>query len=342
MKKIKLGSKYVGDDEPVYIIAEGGLTNWGEYNLAKKQVDSTSIAKADCIKFQAQTTEELVSAKVSKYWYDRLKYKELSHKELTKLYEYATSKKGIDCGITAHTDVDLEFLDKTLNLPFHKVGSGESLNEDFLKNVGSRKKPVVVSLGLHLTDAEIKRTVKILKDSGSKDIVALHCNTVYPTPPRMNDLMQIVRLKKLLPDCVIGYSDHTVGNHITYAAVALGAKVIEKHLSFDKTDERSLDCPCSCLPEELVELVHDIKEIEETLKDGRRIRKGEILKARKWARQSIVAHGLIKKGEKVKKSQLTLKRPGVGLFVEDISSIIGKVAKKDIEDDELILKKDFK
>jgi len=340
MNKIKLGSKIVGEGEPVYIISEGGLTNWGDLDIAKKQVDAAMAAGADCIKFQAQTTEELVSKKVDLYWYKRLKYKELSHKDLTLLWEY-TQIRNIDCFITAHTDVDLDFLDKKLDIPFLKVGSGESLNYDFLKNVGSRKKPVVMSLGLHLTDDEITKSVKILEDAGAEGVVVLHCNTVYPTPPEINDLKQITRLQKLLPNNVIGYSDHTVGNHMVHAAVALGAKVIEKHLSFDKSDKRSFDCPGSTLPEDLKNLVNEIREIEKSLLPGGKAREEKILLARKWARQSAVAAKNIKKGTIIKKELLKFKRPGIGLSIDEAQkSVVGKKAKKDIPEDELVTEKD--
>ena len=121
-----------------------------------------------------------------------------------------------------------------------------------------------MSLGLHLTDEEILKSVRTLEETGCHDIVVCHCNTVYPTPPEINDLGMIARLKKLL-DYPIGYSDHTVGRHIPVAAVALGACLIEKHISFDKTDKRSLDCPGSCLPEELKLLVKEIRQTEQAM-----------------------------------------------------------------------------
>ncbi len=339
--KVKLGSKWVGDGEPVYIIAEGGLTNWGELKLAKKQVDASMAAGADCVKFQAQTTEELVSRKVDPYWFKRLKYKELSHGELKKLWDYA-SVRNIDCFITAHTDVDLDFLDKELNVPFLKVGSGESMNERFLKNVGSRKKPVVVSLGLHLNNAEVKKTISTLEKAGAQGIVILHCNTVYPTPPAANHLRRISELKKLFPEYPIGYSDHTVGNHMVHAAIALGATVIEKHLSFDVTDKRSFDCPGSCTPDTLQDLVKEVREIEAALKDPGKKRIEVVINARKWAQQSVVAKADIPKGTRLTASMFSFKRPGVGLGPEETTKLLGKTTKRKITADELILKKDVR
>lgn len=340
-KKVKLGNKFVGDNESVYICAEGGLTNWGELKLAKKQVDVSIKARCDAVKFQAQTTEDLVSRKENPYWYKRLKYKELSYTDLKKLKNYC--KKGnIEYFVTAHVDSDLDFLDKELNLPFLKVGSGESINYNFLKNVGSRKKPVIMSLGLHLTDDEILKSIKTLEDAGTKEIILLHCNTIYPTPPDINDLKRISHLKTLT-DYPVGYSDHTVGWHMVIAAVALGATLIEKHISFDKTDKRSLDCPGSCLPEELKEMVIQVREVEATMKMNKKTirKKTEVIKkARKWARQSITAKSNIKKGAKITKDMLIFKRPGTGLSPENIKKVLNKTASRDIKEDKFISLKD--
>lgn len=338
-KKVSLNGRMVGDGEPVYIIAEGGLTNWGDLELAKRQVDAAMAAGCDVVKFQAQTTEALVSKVVDPYWYKRLKYKELSHEKLKELWEYC-SIRNIECFITAHTDVDLDFLDKELNVPFFKVGSGESLNLEFLENVGSRGKPVIVSLGLHQTDEEIKATIGAIEKGGCKEIVILHCNTVYPTPPAMNDLSMIARLKQMF-DYPIGYSDHTVGWHIPIAAVALGATVFEKHLSFDKTDKRSFDCAGSTTPEDLKQMVNQFREVEAALKDTEGIRAAHITKARGWARQSIVAARNIAEGEVISKDMIALKRPGKGLGPDEVLQVVGKKATRAIGEDELILKEDI-
>ena len=336
-KKVKLGSRWVGDGEPVYIIAEGGLTNWGRLDLAKAQVDAAMAAGADCVKFQAQTTEALVSKKVDPYWYRRLKYKELSHDDLRELWEYCQIR-NIDCLITAHTDIDLEFLDKGLKVPFFKIGSGESINDDFLKNVAARKKPVAVSLGLHQNDEEIFRSIDILCNTGLEDIVILHCNTVYPTPPAINGLRQITHLQKLLPDYPIGYSDHTVGWHIPIAAVALGACVIEKHLSFDKTDKRSLDCAGSCTPEDLKLMVNQIREVEQALGNNPEARRAAIANARLWAQQSIVAVGRIAAGTVLTRDMLAFKRPAKGgIPADQVNTIIGKKVIVPIDYDEQVL-----
>ncbi len=336
-KKVCLSDKLVGDGEPVYIAAEGGLTNWGDLALAKKQVDAAMAAGCDAIKFQAQTTEHLVSKRENPYWYRRLKYKELSYDDLRKLRDYC-AVRNIEYFVTAHVEADLDFLDKELNVPFIKVGSGESINYDFLRNVGSRGKPVIMSLGLHLTDDEITKSIKALEDGGTKKIIVLHCNTVYPTPPDINDLWRITHLKTL-SDYPVGYSDHTVGWHMVIAAVALGATFIEKHLSFDKSDKRSFDCPGSGTPEDWKLIVDQIREIEKALRPDESAKKRHeelIVNARKWARQSVTALVPIEKGTKITKEMLMLKRPGTGLGPDELPKVIGKIAKRNILEDEFI------
>lgn len=337
--KVNLNGKLVGEGEPVYIIAEGGLTNWGDLGLAKKQVDIAMAAGADAIKFQAQTTEELVSKKVDPNWYKRLKYKELSHDDLRKLWEYCQIR-DIECFITSHTDTDLDFLDKELKVPFFKIGSGESLNFNFLENVGSRKKPVILSLGLHLNDDEIKKSILTLEKAGTRDIVLMHCISKYPAPPEIVNLKTVNRLLDLT-DYPIGYSDHTVGWHIPLAAVAIGASVIEKHLSFDKKDKRSFDCAVSCEPTELNDMVDQIRDIEKALADSRKGRNDHVLNSRKWAMQSIVASTYIAKGTKLAKKHILFKRPGLGLQPEEMDDVVGKRTVRDLYADELILQEDL-
>lgn len=336
--KVNLNGRLVGDSESVYIVAEGGLTNWGNLELAKKQVDLAMAAGCDAIKFQANTTEELISKKMSPYWYKRVKYKELSHDKLKELWEYCRVR-NIQCFITAHVDVDLDFIDRELNVPFFKIGSGESVNYDFLRNVGSRGKPVIISLGLHLNDEEILKSVRTLEEAGTKDIIICHCNTIYPTPPAISSLGIIAKLRKMF-DYPIGYSDHTVGWHMPIAAVALGVCLIEKHISFDKTDKRSLDCPGSCEPEDLKQMVNQVREVEAAMKDNP-LRLEKIKLARKWAQQSIVAKRDILRGSVITEDMLAYKRPGKGLSPDKAQEIIGRTVNKDILEDELILESDI-
>jgi N,N'-diacetyllegionaminate synthase len=337
---VNLAGREVGHDHPVYIIAEGGVTNWGKLDLAKKQVDAAVEAGCDAVKFQAQTTEALVSKKVDPYWFDRMKYKEIPYPEIKELKAYC-EKRGIRFFITAHTDVDLDFIDKELEVPFFKVGGGEVTNHDFLRNVASRGKPIIMSTGLLETIEEVEEAVAVVEKAGCKEIVILHCNTIYPTPPAQDYLGFIGKLKRTF-DYPIGYSDHSVGMHLPLAAVALGACVIEKHISFDKTDERSLDCAGSLLPEEWPDFVSRIRDIEAALGEPGPEYHKSILKGKGWAQQSIVASRDIRKGETIAEDMLAYKRPGGGIPPSEKERVIGKKAVKDIDEDALVALQDLK
>lgn len=327
-----------------FIICEAGVTNYGDLDLAKKQVDAALEAGADAVKFQAWKTENLVSKKVSARlekelgynWFDRLKYKELSFDALDELQKYA-QEKGIVFFATPHDNDSLNFLARVLNVPYIKVGSGEAHNYEFLKKVGACRKPIFISFGMH-TDGEIKKAMETLKNSGAGDITVFHCTTKYPTPYEEVDLPRVNYLKNLT-GLRVGISDHCVGWHSVIAGVAIGASAVEKHLTFDKSDPRSLDNPGALLPEEFKTMVAQIRDIEKLI---RGISEEEKLKnlseSRKWAGQAIVSSRNIRSGETIYEGMIAFKRPGKGGLQPDAAEkIIGKIAKTDIPEDEQIL-----
>lgn len=338
----------VGQGEPCFIICEGGVTNYGQVSLAKKQIRSAVNAKADIFKFQACVTEKLVSKKVSKRlekelgynWFDRMKYKEFPFKKVKELIEYAKST-GIPSFATAHDNESLDFLDNKMNQPYFKVGSGEAHNYEFLKNIAKRKKPVIISFGVQ-TNKEVDRAISTLRRNGVKDIIILHCVSVYPTPYCHANLkrMEYFRDRYNVP---IGISDHSVGWHIPLAAVASGACVVEKHLTFDKTDPRSLDNPGALLPQEFKLMVKQIRDVENALRqhtEKERIKALE--KGRNWAGQSIVAAKNLPVGTILAKSMFEFKRPGKGgLPPAMVDKIVGRKVKKMIEADEQIILNDL-
>ncbi len=329
----------------IFIICEAGVTNYGDFKIAKKQIDAAVAAKADAVKFQLWRTEDLVSKKVAKKyqkelgydWFARLKYKELTPREMKALQLYA-KKNGILFFATAHDEASLNYLDKELHVPFFKVGSGEANNSDFLKKVGKRKKPVFISFGFQ-TDVEVRRAVRVLKQSGAPRVIPFHCTTEYPTPFAHVNLPRMDWLRK---ECgVAGFSDHSVGRHACLAAVARGAAVIEKHLTFDKADPRSLDNPGALLPDEFMALVREVRNIEDALRTPslvvlRKVR----AKARAWAEQAIVAARDITAGDKITRAMLAFKRPAKGgISANEIDRIIGRKTRVLIPTDEQVLLK---
>lgn len=342
-KPVKILNREVGPGRPVFIICEGGVTNYGELELAKRQVDAAYEARADIIKFQVSITENLISKKVAKRlepelgydWFSRVKYKEFSFDEARELARYVQTG-GMPFFATAHDEEALEFLDKELNQPFLKVGSGEAHNYEFLKSVGRRGKPVIISFGLQ-SDEEIIKAVEILRDAGAKEIIALHCTTIYPTPYDKTDLPRIKHLQELL-GVPVGISDHSIGWHVPLAAVALGACVVEKHLTFGKNDLRSLDNPGALLPQEFKLMVDEIRDIEKSLRPLSKEERLRFLeKGRDWAGQSIVAKRTLSIGTVITAADVTFKRPFKGgLGPEILEKILGKKVKKEILEDEQV------
>lgn len=346
--KANFVGRKIGDGEPVYIICEGGVTNYGQLELAKRQVDAAYEARTDIVKFQVWKTENLISKKVAKRlqaemgydWFARVKYKEIPYDQIRELAKYVQTG-GMPFFATAHEEDGLDFLDKELNQLFFKIGSGESHNYEFLKSVGKRGKPVMISFGLQ-SDEEILKAIKTLRDAGVKDIVALHCTTLYPTPYDKLDLKRMLYLRELL-NVPIGLSDHSVGWHVPLAAVAMGACVIEKHLTFGKEDPRSMDNAGALYPEEFKAMVKQIRDLEKALIPGNEAERQQgLVKGRDWAGQSLMASKDIPAGTEITRETVTFKRPARGgLPPEKLSEIIGKKTKTTIEADEQILLEHF-
>lgn len=341
---MKLGLTEIGENKPVSLICEGGVTNYGQLDLGKLQIEAALEAGADFIKFQAWKTEELVSRKTSdrlkkelKFnWFERLREKEYSFDDLETLFEYAR-QKGLQVFATPHDLIALEFLDKKLNQEVFKIGSGEAHNYEFLKAVGNCKKPVLISFGFQ-TDEEILHAVDVLSNAGAPEIIALHCVSLYPTPYEHAQLRRIEHLRKLL-GIPIGLSDHSIGWHIPLASIPFGVCVIEKHLTFDKTDPRSLDNPGALLPDEFKLFVGQVRHIEKGLRHvSENERLGALEKARQSLGQSLVAAQDIQAGTTITAGMVAFKRPGLnGLPPSAISQIIGRKVTHLIEKDEQII-----
>jgi len=340
---MKIANREIGENKPIFMICEGGVTNYGQMDLAKKQIDSAIAANADAIKFQAWKTENLVSRKSSdrlkkelKFdWFQRLKEKEFSYEELTSIHKYA-SEKGIFVFSTPHDDSAIELLDSVLDVPLFKVGSGEAHNYAFLKKIGQCKKPVLISFGFQ-NDKEIIEAIEVLQKAGAPDIIALHCVSLYPTPYEYAQLKKIEHLRELL-DIPIGISDHSIGWHIPLAAVSLGICVIEKHLTFDKNDPKSLDNPGALLPDEFKVFIEQVRDVEKGMRVIPEQEHMELFaKARHWLGQCIVAGKDIPQGTILTEDDIAFKRPSLdGLPPSELEKIVGMKVKEPIEKDEQI------
>lgn len=324
----------------VMIIAEAGVNHNGNINLAKKLIEEAKKAGADYVKFQSFKTEKLVSRNAEKAEYqkkttgssesqfDMIKKLELSEDDHITLLNYC---KELGIGFSS-SPFDLEgigYLD-SLGVDFFKVPSGEITNLPYLKELAKFDRPIILSTGM-CSLKEVKDALEVLKN---KDVTVLHCNTEYPTPMSDVNLLAMLTMGKEL-NRPIGYSDHTQGIEIPIAAVALGAKVIEKHFTLDKTMEGP-DHKASLEPEELKQMVDAIRNIEKALGNGVKEPSNSERKNIAIARKSIVALKEIKAGETLTEKNITVKRPGSGISPMLWDKVIGQIAKRDFKPDELI------
>lgn len=319
------------------IIAEAGVNHNGSLDLAKNLVDAASEAGADVVKFQTFKAESLVTENATKATYQMekttakesqftmLKRLELSFEMHQDILTFCKKKKIR----FASTGFDLKSIDFLvgLGLDFLKIPSGEITNLPYLRHVGAKNLPIILSAGM-ATLKEVEEALKILEGSGANrnQITVLHCNTEYPTPMEDVNLRAMLTVKEEL-GVNIGYSDHTLGIEVPIAAVAMGANVIEKHFTLDRKLEGP-DHAASLEPNELKEMVMGIRNIEKALGDGVKRPSASEEKNIPIARKSIVASRSIKKGELLSVDNLAAKRPGTGISPMRWDEIINQKANK--------------
>lgn len=328
----------------VYIIAEAGVNHNGKLDLALKLCDGAKEAGVDAVKFQTWKTENIVTAQarqaayqtentgVEESQFDMLKKLELSYDHFRYIHDYC-KKIGIDFLSTPDEEESLEFL-VSLGLPFIKVGSGEVTNIPYLRKIASCGKPVILSTGMS-TLAQVATAYDTLLQAGAPTVSLLHCTTNYPCPYDEVNLRAMQTLKDAFK-CQVGYSDHTMGTEIPVAAVAMGAEIIEKHFTLDRTMEGP-DHKASLEPAELKLMVEQIRHIEVAMGDGiKRPNKSEAENA-KVVQKSILAKRPIKMGETLTEEMLTAKRAGAGISASLWDNVIGAYAIKDFDIDEPIV-----
>lgn len=326
-----------------FIIAEAGVNHNGNIDLAKRMIDVASEYNVDAIKFQTFKTENLVSkmAKKAKYQnnttdqnesqFDMIKKLELDIETHKELIEYCKNKKIMFLS----TPFDLESIDllNDLGLEIFKIPSGEITNLPYLEKIGKLKKKIILSTGMSTLN-EIESALNILRENGTKDITVLHCNTEYPTPMGDVNLNAMNTIKEKL-NVEVGYSDHTLGIEVSIAAVSMGAKVIEKHFTLDKNMEGP-DHKASLEPNELKQMVECIRNIEKAMGDGIKKPSKSEMKNIDIVRKSIVAIKKIKKGEIFTEENIYIKRPGNGISPMKWYEVLGTIATRDYNEDDLI------
>ncbi len=327
------------------IIAEAGVNHNGSIATAKKLIDVATDSEVDLVKFQTFKANALVIETAEKANYQKnltegsesqfemIKKLELDRGAHEQLIDYCKQKK-IQFLSTPFDHDSIDLLAE-LNIPFFKIPSGEITNLPYLRHIGHMGKPVVMSTGM-ATLEEVRAAMDILLVAGvnKDDLTILHCNTEYPTPMADVNLRAMLTIRDEL-GVNVGYSDHTLGIEVPVAAVVLGASIIEKHFTLDRTMPGP-DHAASLEPEELKAMVEAIRNIEKAMGDGVKNPSPSELKNIVVARKSIVAKKIIKKGERFSKENLTVKRSGTGISPMEWDTYIGKSADREYQVDELI------
>ena len=329
--RIKLGKRYVGPDEPVFIIAEVGINHNGSMDIARALVDAAAEAGVDCVKFQMRDLESLyVTTDASdvtqnlttQYSLDLLKKVHLQPRDILSLLDYAKSK-GLFPLCTPFDVASIRVLQE-YGMDVYKVGSTDLTNHELLQALVATGKPVIISTGMAEQD-EIARANKLLRRLGAKYIL-MHCNSTYPAPFQDVQLQLMSRLGTAL----YGYSGHERGIHVAIAAVARGAKIIEKHITLDRAMEGT-DHKASLLPDEFRQMVEGIRQVEASLGNARvrTMTQGERMNRANLAK-SVVASRVITKGTRITKDMLAVKSPGRGLQPDRQDKLVGTMARRDM------------
>lgn len=331
-------------NEKCLIIAEAGVNHNGELDLALKLCDAAKEAGADVVKFQTWKTEKIITQNVSQAeyqvtntgieetQYEMLKKLELSYDDFRKIKKHC-DEIGILFSSTADEEESLDFLIE-LGIPFIKIGSGDIGNIPYLRYMGRKKMPIILSTGMSsLADVDI--SINALREGGATDISILHCTTNYPCPYEDVNLRAMLTLQDAfhLP---VGYSDHTMGKDVAISAVTLGASIIEKHFTLDCHMEGP-DHAASTEPAEFAELVKSIRRVESFLGDG--IKRATVAEKEisKVVTKRIVASKVIECGEIFSENNLCVKRNDVGMKASQWDFVINRVANKMYDVDEGIV-----
>jgi len=327
------------------IIAEAGVNHNGDMELAKRLIDIAADAGADLVKFQTFTVERLASQSAPKADYQNqttdpvesqfamLKQLELSMQMHEVLIAHC-QQRNIGFFSTGFDIQSLDYL-ASLGAELFKIPSGEITNLPYLRHVGGFGKPVILSTGM-ATLGEIEAALEVLEAAGTqrRQITVLHCNTEYPTPMEDVNLRAMCSIRDAF-SVAVGYSDHTAGIEVPIAAVALGATVIEKHLTLDR-NLPGPDHKASLEPNEFAAMVRSIRNIEQAAGDGIKRPSPSETKNKPIARKSLVAAKPIRAGEQFTAENMTAKRPGTGISPMRWDEVMGRVAARDFVADELI------
>ena len=331
MNHIEIAGKSIGNGHPCFVIAEAGVNHNGDVALAKRLIDVAVASGADAVKFQTFNSEMLVAPTAPKAEYqtdskldtesqkDMLRNLELPDEDFANLETYAR-ESGIIFLSTPFDHDSVDLLDK-LGVPAFKIGSGEVGNIPLLKHISSKNKPVILSTGMSYLN-EVARAVSAFRDSGNHNLVLLHCVSAYPTQPKDVNLKAMETLEQAF-EVPIGFSDHTQGLEVPFAAVAMGAKVIEKHFTIDR-NMSGPDHKASLEPDMLRRMVGGIRTVEKAIGNGIKEPTDSEQNIREVAHRSIYIRNSIIENTILSEDDLVCLRPSGGIPPHKLDKVVGK------------------
>jgi sialic acid synthase SpsE len=339
---VKIADRVVGAGAPSFIVAEAGANHNRDLGMARELIAVASEAGADAVKFQTYSAETLYSRRTPDFSYlkaltDRSTWQLIKDIELPREWQAELAAEARKRGILfMSTPFDRQAVDEldALGVPAFKIASFEIVDLPLVRYAAVRGRPMIISTGL--ADYEdVQDVVSACRSEGNDHVVLLQCASLYPAPPSRINLRAMETMRRAF-GVPVGLSDHTLGIHVSVAAAALGASVIEKHYTLSRQLEGP-DHPFAIEPGELRDLVRQVREVEAALGDGRKLGPApDELEMHQKARRSLVAACAIPRGVVIGPEMLTIKRPGFGIKPKHAALVIGRVARRDIDEDEVV------
>ncbi len=325
-KQFEIAGKRIGGGAPCFVIAEAGVNHFGDVQKAKALVDMARSAGCDAVKFQHFSTDLLVGPSAPD-WRERLRSKELSNESILEIRDYCSARQIIFL-CTGHEEQALEFLVTKAEVSAIKVGSGEIENEPYLAQVGSYAIPVILSTGMYTLE-QVRWAMEILRNAGCRELAILHCVTSYPTDPATVNLAAMSQIRGFF-EGPVGYSDHTEEHHIPLAAVALGAQVLEKHITIDVDVPNAQDWRVSATPDSLPSFMRALRDVEAARGGWEKAPSGAELESIQWARKSLTFTRAMAEGAVVAREDLVCQRPGTGLPGSRMTQVVGRRLRRSV------------
>ncbi|HET7292536.1 MAG TPA: N-acetylneuraminate synthase family protein [Vicinamibacteria bacterium] len=340
----EIAGRRVGHGQPCYVIAEAGVNHNCDVQLGYKLVETAAAAGADAIKFQSYTASKIATRVAPRYWFEPqdpqgtqwdtfAKLDKLSDRDFKALLGHAR-QVGITAFSTPFDDEAVDFL-KALDVPAFKIASADLTCHPLLDRAARVGKPMILSTGT-ATLAEVEEALEVCRRAGNEEVVLLHCTLKYPCPPEGINLRMMEHLMRAFPEVPVGLSDHSLGISVPQAAVALGACVIEKHYTIDKTLPGSPDHHLSVDPPEMKAMLAGIRTVEKALGKARKDVEPLERDAWQYARRSVTSAIAIPRGAAITRAMLTYKRPGTGISPRHLDMVVGRIARVDIPEDTTI------